>query len=104
MGGQFHWNPDEYRALMRAEVPGTGETAARVLAAHPRAHLLGVDSSEPMLGVARDVLDEARATVRVGRLEDPLPPGPFDLCEPLTGEAQSAAPPPSRFDLARRVS
>jgi trans-aconitate methyltransferase len=77
VGGQFHWNPDEYRALMRAEVPGTGETAARVLAAHPRAHLLGVDSSEPMLGVARDA--QARATLRVG-MEDPLPPGPFDLC------------------------
>jgi tRNA (cmo5U34)-methyltransferase len=106
VGGQFHWNPDEYRALMRAEVPdydllqdelvaategvdarsildlgtGTGETAARVLAAHPRARLLGIDSSEPMLGVARDALDEARATLRVGRLEDPLPPGAFDLC------------------------
>jgi tRNA (cmo5U34)-methyltransferase len=69
--GQFHWNPDEYRALMGAEVPdydrlhdelvaatqdvdarsildlgtGTGETAARVLAAHPRARLLGIDAS-----------------------------------------------------------
>jgi tRNA (cmo5U34)-methyltransferase len=104
--GQFHWNPDEYRALMRAEVPdydrlqeelvtatqgaharsildlgtGTGETARLVLGAHPRARLVGIDSSEPMLHVARRSLDAARASLRLGRLEDPLPPGPFDLC------------------------
>lgn len=103
---QFHWNPDEYLALMHAEVPdyerlqdelvaatigvdanailelgtGTGETARRVLHAHPRAHLLGIDLSEPMLDRARRLLDGARATLRPGRLEDPLPPGPFDVC------------------------
>jgi tRNA (cmo5U34)-methyltransferase len=103
---QFHWNPDEYLALMEAEVPdyerlqeelvaatrgmdarsildlgtGTGETARRVLAAHPRAQLTGIDSSEPMLDVARSSLDRKRATLRVCGLEDPLPAGPFDLC------------------------
>jgi tRNA (cmo5U34)-methyltransferase len=103
---QFHWNPDEYLALMRAEVPdyerlqeelvaatrgvdarsilelgtGTGETAGRVLDAHPRAHLTGIDSSEPMLDRARRSLDGARATLWLGRLQDPLPRGPFDLC------------------------
>jgi tRNA (cmo5U34)-methyltransferase len=103
---QFHWNPDEYLALMRAEVPdyerlqeelvaatrgvdarsilelgtGTGETARRVLDAHPRAQLTGIDSSVPILDRARRSLDGARATLRLGRLQDPLPPGPFDLC------------------------
>ena len=103
---QFHWNPDEYLALMEAEVPdyehlqeelvaatrgldagsildlgtGTGETARRVLAAHPRAQLTGIDSSEAMLDVARSSLDRTRATLRVSGLEDPLPAGPFDLC------------------------
>jgi tRNA (cmo5U34)-methyltransferase len=103
---QFHWNPDEYVALMEAEVPdyerlqeelvaatrgmdagsildlgtGTGETARRVLDAHPRAQLTGIDSSEPMLDVARSSLDRTRATLRVSGLEDPLPAGPFDLC------------------------
>jgi tRNA (cmo5U34)-methyltransferase len=101
--GQFHFDPATYRDLMAAEVPaferlqdevadasrtapartilelgtGTGETARRVLAAHPDARLVGVDASERMLAVAREALPEA--DLRVGRLEEPLPPGPFDL-------------------------
>jgi tRNA (cmo5U34)-methyltransferase len=59
---------------------GTGETARRVLGAHPRARLLGLDSSEAMLAVARNALDGRRVTLRGGRLEDDLPAGPFDLC------------------------
>jgi tRNA (cmo5U34)-methyltransferase len=126
--GQFHWNPDEYLALMRTEVPdyerlqeelvaatdgvdahsildlgtGTGETARRVLAAHPRAHLVGFDSSEPMLGVARTSLDPARVTLRVGRLEDPLPAGPFDLC--ISALAVHHLDGPGKADLFRRLS
>jgi tRNA (cmo5U34)-methyltransferase len=56
---------------------GTGETTRRVLELHPRAQLTGVDSSEPMLARARAELPDA--DLRVGRLEDPLPEGPFDL-------------------------
>jgi tRNA (cmo5U34)-methyltransferase len=56
---------------------GTGETAGRVLALHPDAAWTGVDASEPMLARARERLP--RADLRVGRLEDPLPAGPFDL-------------------------
>jgi tRNA (cmo5U34)-methyltransferase len=125
--GQFHWNPDEYRALMREEVPdydrlqdelvaatqgvdarsildlgtGTGETAGRVLAAHPRARLMGIDSSEPMLDVARRSLDRARVTLQLGRLEDPLPSGPFDLC--VSALAVHHLDRPGKADLFSRL-
>lgn len=105
MIGQFHWDPGSYLALMQSEVPdyerlqdelvaatipvaahailelgtGTGETARRVLDAHPDAHLHGIDASDGMLVVARDVLARRDATLAVGRLEDSLPRGPFDL-------------------------
>jgi tRNA (cmo5U34)-methyltransferase len=102
--GQFHFDPATYRELMAAEVPaferlqdevaqatpggpaarrilelgtGTGETARRVLAAHPGARLVGIDASAAMLAVAREALPGA--DLRVARLEDPLPGGPFDL-------------------------
>src|SRR5262245_49893204 len=102
---QFHWDPDSYLELMRSEVPqyerlqeevaaatagagvrrvlelgtGTGETARRVLAAHPEAQLLGVDESAGMLEAARSALDPARVTLVEARLQDPLPAGPWDL-------------------------
>src|ERR671927_477147 len=56
---------------------GTGETARRVLELHPGASLVGLDSSAPMLARAREELPAA--DLRVARLEDPLPDGPFDL-------------------------
>lgn len=59
---------------------GTGETARRVLALHPGASLTGVDESPPMLEEARRALPpEQLRELRVGRLQDPLPSGPFDL-------------------------
>ncbi|HWF49568.1 MAG TPA: class I SAM-dependent methyltransferase [Solirubrobacteraceae bacterium] len=101
---QFHWDPDRYAALMREEVPdyehlqaqataatgpdvsrvlelgtGTGETARRVLARHPRAALVGIDAGAEMLARARAALPPARVDLRLGRLEDLLPEGPFDL-------------------------
>ena len=54
---------------------GTGETARRVLAVHPGAALVGVDASADMLAHA----DLPGADLRVARLEDPLPGGPFEL-------------------------
>jgi tRNA (cmo5U34)-methyltransferase len=101
--GQFHFDPETYLELMREELPryeelqeqtaaatrgapvaailelgvGTGETARRVLAQHPGATLVGVDESEEMLARAREALPAAE--LLVGRLQDPLPPGPFDL-------------------------
>ena len=99
----YEWDPETYLAEMAAEIPGyeelqdavaaatrdlapatvlelgtgTGETALRVLALHPAAAWTGIDASEAMLARARERLP--RADLRVGRLEDPLPDGPFDL-------------------------
>ena len=99
---QFHFDPDSYLAMMRADVPrydelqdvvaavtaglaarrilelgtGTGETARRLLELHPGARLVGIDASEAMLAVARADLD---MDLRVQRLEERLPEGPFDL-------------------------
>jgi len=99
--GQFHFSPERYLELMHAEVPryeelqdevaaatagapattilelgvGTGETSRRVLAVHPGARLVGIDASEEMLAEAR----LPGAELAVARLEDPLPPGTFDL-------------------------
>jgi tRNA (cmo5U34)-methyltransferase len=99
--GQFHWDPDGYLEMVRAEVPdydriqdelalatdgidarrvlelgtGSGVTSRRVLARHPHAHLTGVDSSEHMLAAA----DLPGADLRLQDLGDPLPEGPFDL-------------------------
>jgi tRNA (cmo5U34)-methyltransferase len=56
---------------------GTGETASRVLARHPRAGWTGIEASEPMLDRARERFPGA--DLRLARLEDPLPEGPFDL-------------------------
>lgn len=101
----FHWDPATYRALMRSEVPaydelqdavaaatrarpplrildlgtGTGETASRVLALHADAFVVGVDESAEMLTMAHQTLPAARVDLRVGRLQDPLPSGPFEV-------------------------
>ncbi|MGH3008686.1 MAG: class I SAM-dependent methyltransferase [Gaiellaceae bacterium] len=56
---------------------GTGETARRVLARNPGARWTAIDSSDAMVAHARERLPEAN--IRVQRLEDPLPEGPFDL-------------------------
>ena len=59
---------------------GTGETARRVLALHPEALLTGIDENAVMLDRARAALPlEQVAELRVARLQDPLPAGPFDL-------------------------
>ena len=95
------WNPDTYLDEMLEEIPGyeeleaavaaaargtkvlelgtgTGETALRVLERNPGARWTGIDASEAMLAAARARLPED-ADLRVQRLEDPLPEGPFDL-------------------------
>lgn len=102
LDGDDHFDPDAYAAMIRDEIPGyeqlqteivaatghgaerildlgtgTGETAARVLAAHPTATLVGVDASASMLAAALGRVPSA--DLRVARLQDPLPDGPFDL-------------------------
>ncbi|MGH3050657.1 MAG: class I SAM-dependent methyltransferase [Gaiellaceae bacterium] len=100
---EFEWDPDTYLDLMHEEIPGydelqeataaatggveaqdvlelgtgTGETALRVLALHPAARWVGVDASEAMLRRARERLPGAE--LRLGRIEDELPEGRFDL-------------------------
>ncbi len=58
---------------------GTGETAKRLLEGHPETQLLGVDESEAMLAEARRGLPASQVELRLGRLQDPLPEGRFDL-------------------------
>ena len=54
---------------------GTGETARRLLARYPDAELTGLDSEPEMVFKARELGIE----VRLARMEDPLPDGPWDL-------------------------
>lgn len=101
----FEWDPETYLALMAEEIPdyprlqtevaaaaatrgptsildlgiGSGLTAHRVLEALPKAKLLGVDASSEMLAAAETTLDPGRSQLQLGRLEEPLPDGPFDL-------------------------
>jgi len=101
MAAQFHWDPETYVEQIRAEVPrfdelqeqtiaaipfapdrvlelgiGTGETARRLLAEYPSVRLTGLDSSPEMVFRARELPVEE---VRLARMEDPLPDGPWDL-------------------------
>ena len=80
---------------------GTGVTARRVLSVHPRARLVGIDVSPRMLAAARRVLP-AEAELRVARLEDPLPPGPFDLV--VSALAVHHLDGAGKADLFRRVA
>jgi len=56
---------------------GTGETTRRLLAAFPAAVLLGIDQDKAM--VAHASLACPGGHFKVERLQDPLPPGHFDL-------------------------
>ena len=97
---QFHFDPETYLDEIRADVPrfdelqaravdaipsaparvlelgiGTGETTRRVLERYPGAAITGLDSSPEMVFRARELGIE----VRLARMEDPLPDGPWDL-------------------------
>jgi tRNA (cmo5U34)-methyltransferase len=122
---QWHWDPETYLDNMLAEVPayqelqeqaaaatdgearailelgvGTGETARRVLARHPDAELVAVDSSAEMLERAGQVLPHA--DLRQARLEDPLPEGPFDLV--VSALAVHHLDGPGKQDLFKRIA
>jgi tRNA (cmo5U34)-methyltransferase len=119
------WNPELYLREIRIEIPrfdefqdavaeatlgieapsvlelgpGTCETARRVRAVHPEATWTGIDASEAMLRRAREVLPDA--DLRLGRLEDPLPEGPFDLV--VSALAVHHLDAGAKRDLFRRV-
>jgi tRNA (cmo5U34)-methyltransferase len=123
---QWHWDPETYLQNMLAEVPsypdlqeqtarvaadvpahtilelgiGTGETAKRVLASHPEAHLVAIDSSAEMLERARTVVPQA--DLRLAQLQDPLPEGPFDLV--VSALAVHHLDGPGKQDLFRRIA
>ena len=123
----YHFTPESYLAMMREAVPGydrlepetvaatgvgaksvlelgtgTGEKARRVLDRHPDAQLTGIDASPGMVNVARDSLPSDRVRVLVGRLEDPLPEGPFDLV--VSALAVHHLEGTGKADLFRRIA
>ena len=57
---------------------GTGETSRRCLDAHPSALAVCLDQDRHKLDAAAIVLGR-RAELRLGRFEDRLPEGPFEL-------------------------
>ncbi len=120
--GQFHWDPDTYLDWVRGEVPrydelqaatidaipgspgrvlelgiGTGETARNLLERHPDAAVTGLDSSAEMVFRARELGIE----VRLARMEDPLPDGPWDLVIAVLSVHHLRDP--QKQDLFRRV-
>jgi trans-aconitate methyltransferase len=101
MSAQFHWDPESYLDLIHSEVPrydelqaaaidaipfaparvlelgfGTAETTERIWQRYPDARITGLDSSPEMVFKARQLGWEE---MRLGRIEDPLPDGPWDL-------------------------
>ena len=125
---KFEWDPETYPALMAEEIPyyprlqtevaaaaatgapksildlgiGSGLTAQRVLDALPEARLRGIDASSEMLVAAEAILDPERTELRPGRLEEPLPPGPFDLV--MSTLAVHHLDDPGKADLFARIA
>src|SRR5262245_47806326 len=81
---------------------GTGETARGVLDRHPDAYLVGIDASPGMVDTARENLPSDRVSLHVGKLEDPLPEGPFDLV--VSALAVHHLKGEDKADLFRRVT
>ncbi len=80
---------------------GTGETAGRLFSEASGSDLVGLDGSTSMLAAARGALPPERVELHVGRLEDPLPPGPFDLV--VSALAVHHLPDEAKADLFRRI-
>jgi len=100
MAPQFHSEPDSYLERIRDALPryddlqrqsveaitfeprrvlelgiGTGETTRLLLERFPNAEVTGLDASPEMVFRAREMGIE----VRLARMQDPLPDGPWDL-------------------------
>jgi len=124
---QYHFNPETYEAMVASEVPGyhrlqervaaatagrgaarildlgtgSGVTARSVLRHHPRAQLVGIDESAEMLAAARHILPP-ETELKVARLQDPLPGGPFNLV--VSALAVHHLNGAGKADLFRRVA
>jgi tRNA (cmo5U34)-methyltransferase len=123
MSPQFHSDPDTYLERIRAAIPrydelqdqsvaaiegqprrvlelgiGTGETTKRLLARFPDAEVTGLDQSPVMVFRAREL---GVAEVRIARMEDPLPDGPWDLM--ISVLSIHNLNPEQKRDLFRRV-
>lgn len=121
-GDQFHWDPETYLEMIRAEVRGydelqaasiaaipftpkrvlelgigTAQTTKLLLETHPDAEVTGLDSSPEMVFRAREMGIE----VRLARMEDPLPDGPWDLVIAVLSVHHLDAD--GKRDLLRRV-
>jgi tRNA (cmo5U34)-methyltransferase len=100
VNAQFHMDPETYLDEIRGDIPrydelqaatieaipfapsrvlelgvGTGETTRRLLERYPDAEATGLDSQPEMVFKAR----EHGIEVRLARMQDPLPDGPWDL-------------------------
>jgi len=80
---------------------GAGETSRRCLEAHPTARAVCLDEDEERLDAAAKVLGP-RAELRLGRFQDPLPPGPFELI--VSAFALHHVDAASKADLLPRVA
>lgn len=123
MSDGFRWDPSTYLDEILAEVPrfhelqaatieaipfapervlelgiGTGETTRRLLARYPDAKVTGLDSSPEMVFRGREL---PVAEVRLARMEDPLPDGPWDLVVSVLSVHHLDAD--GKTDLFRRV-
>ena len=101
MAAQLEFDAADYAERIRAEIPryddlqeaaiaaipfppervlelgfGTAETTQRLLDRYPQTRITGLDSSPEMVFKARELGWEE---MRLGRIEDPLPDGPWDL-------------------------
>jgi tRNA (cmo5U34)-methyltransferase len=126
VGNQWHFDPNSYLAMVRSEIrdydelqafiaeatesidvlrvldlgSGTGVTARAVIDRHPHAELIGVDANDEMLSHARRLVPDA--TFVVGRLEDALPEGLFDVV--VSAFAIHHLDDEGKADLYRRIA
>jgi tRNA (cmo5U34)-methyltransferase len=123
----YDFTPQSYLSMMREAVPGydsfelatvaatatgarsilelgtgTGETSRGLIDRRPDAHLTSIDASPGMLRVAQQTLPPDRTTLILGRLEDTLPEGPFDLV--VSALAVHHVQGEGKADLFRRIA
>lgn len=120
---QYHFSPATYEEMIRADLPrydelqqaaidaipfeparvlelgfGTAETTRRIWERYPDTRITGIDSSPEMVFRARELGWEE---MRLGRMEDPLPDGPWDLV--ISVLSVHHLDPEQKRDLFRRV-